>query len=363
MIDLIDNLLYSLFALLLGTIFFTYVVFLNYRKLRSLIMVLLIIFCISLITYTLVQIVLIVMHVFIWLTSIVIKLSKVLFHVSIGLLIMYLDSLRHAKTRNLRFLTFLISVIAILDIFFGDIYIFSIDNSVMIFPKGFLSSIIIASILILVLLYEILGLTKHFSRKFKITGILCIFSIFLLVMNNYLYSLAAFLRFKEIFLHFLQFTSETYFVSGLIFIFISFISIRDLRFITPIEGYGIFITTKLGLKIAFKSFHRNYRSKMSTYASLLATVLALVEGLHSKKHRDKFQVYDTGIDLLIIYYGEKSVCALITRYDNLLVRDIIRKINKAFEDKVGSISDTIVDQRIIELGKTVINSFESIFLG
>jgi len=170
-----------------------------------------------------------------------------------------------------------------------------------------------------------------------------------------------FLGFKNYYSILLLITKNTYVLSSLIFITISIITVRDFRFLVPLEVNGIFIVTKLGLTIASKPLCKDYENKMSTYSSLLATILALTEGLHFKRYSNVYQVYDTGVDLLLIYYGKKSVCTLIVKNDNLIIRDILKRINKRFEERVGSISDTVIDQKTIEIGERVIDSFKRVF--
>jgi len=355
------NLSYPYITLLFGSFFFTYVVFLSYKKIKSILLILLVAFCLAIITYTLIQIFLVVAYFFIWVTDIVVKIGMSLFHVGIGSLIIYLNSLRQSKTRKLNGITLLLVIVAIIDIFLGKVYVLHSNNYVIIFPKGSISSIIIAFILIVILSYEVLILTKQVSRKIKITGIMFVSLIFMIIMKDYLCVLMEFLGFKNYYSILLLITKNTYVLSSLIFITISIISVRDFRFLVPLEVNGIFIVTKLGLTIASKPLCKDYENKMSTYSSLLATILALTEGLHFKRYSNVYQVYDTGVDLLLIYYGKKSVCTLIVKNDNLIIRDILKRINKRFEERVGSISDTVIDQKTIEIGERVIDSFKRVF--
>ena len=81
--------------------------------------------------------------------------------------------------------------------------------------------------------------------------------ILLVFFNDYLYFLIESLGLESLYSLLLQFTDETYFASSLILLAVSLISIRDYRYILPFEGYGIFIVTKLGLKIATRALHES----------------------------------------------------------------------------------------------------------
>ncbi len=350
----------SAWVIILSTIIFSWVLLKGLKVLRIRQFFLLLLFAITFCLIGIIQIIMLYIGVG-DLAIVLFKVSRILFLVPLICLIIYLDSVWRPQ------MSLGVTVIIIISFIFKVAYVvispveyILVEGSrILVLPFNFLH--LIPFIMIFGLLfYEIINTYPVVKDAIKLNmlNLIAIFAVIIAIGTALEYSYPLF-KPQDIILAYFQ-----YALSGIILSTTALIMRKKaFRRLAPFVIYGAFISTKTGLNISHRAFVERFKPFIPMASSLLAAVLSLTAGIAEREFSDVFQLYRIERFSLVIYYGKKTVFAVLTKQDSKILREVIRSFTFIFETEAGEIPRTFIDDETIKLGNYILDRFQEMLEG
>jgi len=217
-------------------------------------------------------------------------------------------------------------------------------------------SVLISSIIISLIIFELARLHKYVKRKIHYKkysrAIAGTYSMIIIMIP--LFIIGSKFKTISILIPYLQ-GALTSFV--MLYLVLYFQKNPEKVVLLPVYVRGFLIHTYGGLSVVRRAISREAERLVVLASALVASLISLEATIIKLGKEYKMRTYDLIDSKILILFGKKSVGTVIINRDNSVVRNILNQIISEFEDKIGSIDEGMITNREIDLANSIINKY------
>jgi len=130
----------------------------------------------------------------------------------------------------------------------------------------------------------------------------------------------------------------------------------------PVRIRGFLMHTYGGIPLLKEPFEPGDARTVTVASSLIGAIIGLEEAIEKRRVNNIFRVHQLVETALVTFFGEMTLGTFICSKDNIVLRNILSKLIKEFEQEIGYIDEGMVLDEDIQIARKILYKYVAPFL-